>query len=410
MQVPKTFVLITFFLLSNFFLFAQKKAHKKVLFVGNSYTYFWNLPQIVQAMAAEKKMTMTTRQSTSGGTHWGHHWRGERNLKTKKLIQSGEFDAIVLQNHSLSTFNRVDSMFYFGKKLNDLAKNDDVEVFFYLTWAREWNPLMQKTITEQYTKLAQGLKATIVPVGPAWALARQLRPNFSLYDDDGSHPSALGTYLSACVFYGVLTGQSPIGLSYRLTATDADGEKIYLTIQSKESAQFCQEVAAEILQGGAINTNKIKPQKSRDAWQMVYKTNKRGERIDGNKQHLITAIRQGLPVKIGWGGKGKKHRIEHISEPIWLAILDEQEVVAHLDPQVLASTDWENLTANYANPAKLKEEWRVVITTKGAFDAVWYDREKHQRIKRVPQQHPMTWMIKGQIDRTGKIKPLFEEK
>lgn len=405
LKLPLLFVLI----FSTFQLSAQNAPPKKVLFVGNSYTYFWNLPQTVQAMAAEKRIAMTTRQSTSGGTHWGHHWRGERNLKTQNIIQSGNFDAVVLQNHSMSTFNRVDSMAHFGELLGDLAKTKGANLYLYMTWAREWNPLMQKTITEEYTKLAKKLNAQIIPVGPAWELARQLRPNFPLYDDDGSHPSALGTYLSACVFYGVLTGQSPVGLPNRLTAFDKDNEKIYLTIQSKESATFCQEIAREVLKQ-TVYTQPINYYKApKDSWRTVYKSDKEGKRITGSKKDLIRAIRLGLPIKIGWGGKGKKHSIEHVAAPTWLAILDEQEVTAHLSPQVLSSTDWEALTANYANPAKLKEEWRVVITTKGAFDAVWYDRKQHKRMKRVPQQHPLTWMVKGQIDKTGAVKPLFEE-
>lgn len=409
MNLTKDISLCLFFLIVSIGLFAQKETPKKILFVGNSYTYFWNLPQTVQAMAAEKKIDMTTRQSTSGGTHWGHHWRGERNLKTQNIIQTGNFDAVVLQNHSMSTFNRVDSMAHFGQLLGDLAKNKGANLYLYMTWAREWNPLMQKTITEEYTKLAKTLNAQIVPVGSAWEFARQLRPNFQLYDEDGSHPSALGTYLSACVFYGVLTGESPVGLSNRLTAIDGDGEKIYLTIQSKESALFCQEIAREVLKQTSY-TQPINYYKApKDSWQTVYKSNKEGKRVAGSKKDLIRAIRQGLPVKIGWGGKGKMHSIEHVATPTWLAILDEQEVTAHLAPQVLSSTDWETLTANYANPAKLKEEWRVVITTKGAFDAVWYDRKQHKRTKRVPQQHLLTWMVKGQINKTGAVKPLFEE-
>lgn len=393
----------------NLHLFAQEAAPKKVLFVGNSYTYFWNLPQTVQAMAKEKKVDLTTRQSTSGGVHWGHHWRAERNLNTPSIIKEEDFDAIVLQNHSMSTFNRVDSMYHFGQRFSKLGKQKGAQIYLYLTWAREWNPLMQKTITEEYTKLATTLKAKIVPVGPAWALARQLRPNFQLYDDDGSHPSALGTYLSACVFYGVLTGQSPIGLPNRLTAVDKDGEKIYLTIQSKESATFCQEIAAEILKQKSFNQRINYYKAPADSWQTVYKSNKEGNGIVGSKKDLINAIRQGLPIKIAWGSKGKTHTIEHVAEPIWLAILDEQEVMAHLPSQVLSSIDWDALTANYANPSKLEEEWRVVITTKGAFDAVWYDRKKQEHIKRVPQQHPITWMVKGNIDKTGAIKPLFKE-
>jgi len=241
----------TFFLFANLIL-CLNLAHtqtppKEVLFIGNSYTYFWNLPQTVQAMAEAKGIEMTTRQSTSGGVHWGHHWRGERKLNTRQLLQENNFEAVILQNHSKSTINRLDSMLHFGQLLNREIKTKSGQVFLYLTWAREWDPYMQKEITDGYYQLAKRINASIVPVGPAWDRARQLRPGFPLYDADGSHPSPLGTYLSACVFYGVLTGQSPVGLPNRLISEDKDGEKLYLTIQSSEDALFCQKVAEEII-------------------------------------------------------------------------------------------------------------------------------------------------------------------
>ena len=110
-------------------------------------------------------------------------------------------------------------------------------------------------------------------------------------------------------------------------------------------------------------------------WEMAYKNDKNGNAIEGSKQTLINAIRQGVPVRIGWGAKGADHSIEHISEPIWIAILDQQEVIAHLDPQVLSVINWVELSASYSDSTKLKEEWRVVLTTKGEFDAIWYDQE-----------------------------------
>ena len=36
-----------------------------------------------------------------------------------------------------------------------------------------------------------------------------------LYAPDGHHPSRLGSYLAACVFYATLTGESPEGHAYR---------------------------------------------------------------------------------------------------------------------------------------------------------------------------------------------------
>ncbi|MEM6697014.1 MAG: hypothetical protein AAF599_01360 [Bacteroidota bacterium] len=100
-------------------------------------------------------------------------------------------------------------------------------------------------------------------------------------------------------------------------------------------------------------------------------------------------------MKIGWGSKGETRSIEHLSEPIWIAIPNESEVIVHLAPQVLSGIDWENLTASYQDSIALNQEWRVVISTKGEFDAVWYDRATHQLLRRVPQRHVMTWFVKG---------------
>lgn len=150
-----------------------------------------------------------------------------------------------------------------------------------------------------------------------------------------------------------------------------------------------------------------KQKTTHSTWQIVYKNDTQGTTITGSKQALISAIRAGNDIKIGWGNKGKNHSIEHLSSPIWLAVLDEKEVVAHLDPQVLSNIDWETLSASYKDSIQLKEEWRVVITSKGEFDAVWYDRQSHTLIKRRPQNHTITWFSK--YHNTKNIKPLFTE-
>ena len=226
---------------------AQKDMPKKVLFIGNSYPYFWNLPQTVDLMAESQDIDMVTKQSTTGGASLGHHWRGERNLQSIEKIKSGDYDAVVLQDHSRRAIDHPDSLMHFGKLFGDLIKSNGAQTYVYMTWAREWNPYMQEKITAEYNRLAEKINAQVVPVGLAWQRARDLRPGFPLYNEDQSHPSALGSYLSACVFYAVLTGESPVGLPNSLTSTDESGEKIYLVIQSAENALFCQKVAFEIV-------------------------------------------------------------------------------------------------------------------------------------------------------------------
>ena len=129
-------------------------------------------------------------------------------------------------------------------------------------------------------------------------------------------------------------------------------------------------------------------------WKIALRTAKSGEVVRGSKQELITAIRNGADIKIGWGHKGKNHSIEHLSEPIWLAVLDEKEVLAKLHPQYSSSLDWDSLQGNHADPKVLHQEWRVVINTNGSFDAIWYDRKADSLIRPVPQNHSMTWFVR----------------
>ena len=223
--------------------YGQDGKAKKVLFVGNSYTYFWNLPQTVRIMSLNDSMVLDTRQSTSGGVSLRNHWNGENNLKTVEMINNNHYDVIVLQDHSLQAIQKADSLHYYGKLFADLIKKKDTKIYLYLTWARENDPSKQDKITEEYHKLAKEINATVVPVGPMWQKVIQERPDIKLFDDDGSHPSFKGTYLTACLFYKYLTGKSPEGFSPRIISKDDRGERLYLNILPEENAKYFQKTA-----------------------------------------------------------------------------------------------------------------------------------------------------------------------
>lgn len=225
---------------------AQDTSNTSVLFIGNSYTYFWNLPQSVNAFTKHENLNYTIKQSTAGGANLGEHWRGEKSLSSKDLIKNGQFDVVILQDHSTITIDHPDSLIYYGHKFAEIIKETNGKPYLYMTWSREWDPFMIDSIEYYYEKLGIEIGAEVVPVGLAWKKALHLRPDLPLYDEDMSHPSPLGTYLNACVFYSVLTGRSPIGLPNRLTTKDETGQTLFLNIQSKENALFCQKVAYEV--------------------------------------------------------------------------------------------------------------------------------------------------------------------
>lgn len=220
----------------------------RVLFVGNSYTYFWNLPKTVQAMAAEDDVVIVTRQSTAGGSTWKEHWDGEKELKSRRIISEGEWDFVVLQNHSRSTIDHLEQFMDYGSRFIELVREANATPILYMTWAREYNPLMQSHISSGYRELAQQHGVAVVPVGEIWQEVGRLRPDLNIFDPDGSHPSTLGTYMNACAFYSFLQDKPATGLPPRIKTTDANGEVLYLSIMSEQDAEFMQAAVDEILE------------------------------------------------------------------------------------------------------------------------------------------------------------------
>ncbi len=63
---------------------------------------------------------------------------------------------------------------------------------------------MQRVLDHAYTSIAQELGALLAPVGPAWQRALHENAQLHLHQPDGSHPTPLGTYVAACVFYSAI--------------------------------------------------------------------------------------------------------------------------------------------------------------------------------------------------------------
>src|SRR2546429_4043516 len=100
---------------------------------------------------------------------------------------------------------------------------------------------MQTAIHDSYLSIAGEQHADIAPVGYAWqaVLAEEASPG--LWQDDGSHPTAKGTYLAACVFYAAIFRESPAGLTYRGDLSEVEASKL----QDAAAATLLSDPAAK---------------------------------------------------------------------------------------------------------------------------------------------------------------------
>jgi len=186
--------------------FAQKDT-LNILFIGNSYTYYSDLPKMVSELSKGTSTYLKTEMSAVGGARLKYHFNQNHGLKTKELIKNGHFDIVVLQEQSLGTLTHKKEFFLYTKKLSTYIKEHGAIPYFFATWSREKTPHTQKTITKVYKEAASINKGEIVMVGEVWRKALKMHPEFDLYDEDGSHPTFLGTFLTASVFVKSITGQ-----------------------------------------------------------------------------------------------------------------------------------------------------------------------------------------------------------
>ncbi|MCU0611705.1 MAG: hypothetical protein MUE60_07960 [Candidatus Eisenbacteria bacterium] len=210
-----------------------------VVFLGNSHTYFNDLPGLVQSLAEAGGDTVIAASSTPGGCSFSYP--PNAHLLTPSsiaLLEAGGWDYVVLQEQSqipCIPYLR-DSYMYPGAMALDSiahAHTPCCVTVFYMTWGHNHHgpwvetfggfaspefadyDAMQDSVTAAYVRLADSLSTPVAPVGVAWQNAYHGGiPLDLLFNADQYHPALAGSYLAACVFYATLFQKSPLGLSF----------------------------------------------------------------------------------------------------------------------------------------------------------------------------------------------------
>ena len=227
-----------------------------VLFVGNSYIYTNNLPQMTADVASSAGYRMTWQCNAPGGCTFMQHCANQ----SMTMIRNGGWDFVVLQEQSqypsFPQWQVEADVFPYAARLVDsvYAANPCAEPMFYMTWGRrdgdagnagEFPVLgtyegMDSMLYERYMQMAVDNDASVCPVGRVWRYLRTNHPSIELYQSDGSHPSVAGTYAAACSFAVMFFGLDPRTVHYCPTAisqqvADTIRQAVYTVVYSQLS-------------------------------------------------------------------------------------------------------------------------------------------------------------------------------
>jgi hypothetical protein len=209
----------------------NNQASTRILFIGNSYTYFnGGIERQMKGLAP----SISTSSKTVAGYTLENHWNEGNALRA---IHQGGWSYVVLQEQSQTPVFDQQKFYQFARKFDQEIRSSGAQSILLMTWERSDSisyGVTTANLAAAYNAIGTELGAKVAPAGLAFALSLREKPDLLLYSQDG-HPTVYGTYLAACVLYGTIFGRSPVGNPYSDPSITA------------EMRGYLQHIAAESL-------------------------------------------------------------------------------------------------------------------------------------------------------------------
>ena len=211
-----------------------------ILFIGNSYTYFFDLPSLFADLCRANGHDVRVDSVTAGGRELHEcltEFYSDLNVgdplgkKISELLEEVEYDVLILQEQSCLPYHNPELFFAGAVGLSTII--GAWRTILYATWGRMdgsedldyfgWTRLsMTKGLYDAYCHAAALVHGEVSPVGLCFAKAVETTSEIDLYDPDKSHPSYAGSCVAALCHYKTVFGEMPSDLS----VLKLDGEAV----------------------------------------------------------------------------------------------------------------------------------------------------------------------------------------
>ena len=182
---------------------ARDPAHIAVLFIGNSLTYFNEMPRMTQAIGMRERRPLFVDAVTQSGSALEDLWF---RTEAVKRIWEEHWDYVVFQERGgRAAMDRGQLFHQYIRMFGDEVRKSGATPLLFQTWYPG---------NEAFFKAAaRRANVGLLPVGTAWQNLLS-RGQFERLDWDGIHPNVGGSYLIACSLYVAVYGKPPVGVPF----------------------------------------------------------------------------------------------------------------------------------------------------------------------------------------------------
>ena len=189
----------------------------RMLFVGNSGTFFWAIPETVARMVALHQPTLSLRHDAYYAGGKGVRYFLE-SPEVRQRLQPGAFDFVVLQDTSEGPIADPDQFRACMPELIELVKSTGAQPILYAYNAPMCYTLAQRRqLQDLYCEVGRRMHVPVVPCAAALAYVLQHDPAQNYHNPDQHHLGMMGGYLMACCWYRALCGASALQHSEHTT-------------------------------------------------------------------------------------------------------------------------------------------------------------------------------------------------
>lgn len=217
------FVFISIYQISTSTL-ADETTPVKILFIGNSSTYYNNMPLMIEGLAKADSIECQVRSITASNYKLSQFATpgNSYNAEIMNALSMEKWDFVVLQEHREPLMQNLEKTQTALTTLKKAIDDSGAKTILYETQAdymgRDFtingtsiyfdHNTLQYYMNKNYYHLSGLQDCALAPAGLYYTRCMSTYPEINLYNSDMIHPSLEGSYLAACVLYQTIFDKS----------------------------------------------------------------------------------------------------------------------------------------------------------------------------------------------------------